>query len=267
MVKALRFKGDKKVKKRKRAEVDNGNTEESSSSKVAKQQGSEEPEGWVDSESLEDINGPIILTFSAARPICIACDAVGKVFASPIDSAEGEDLSTAEPTDVKQVWVATKIHGTEKYSFKSHHGRYLSCDRFGGLGATREAISPEEEFLPVPNELGGGRWALQTVRDKFLSVDEVGAGGATEIRGDAEAVGFKETFVVRLQARNKKRKKSGTEGKGKDKITRKELEEQAGVKLDDEQVKALKRARREGRFHEALLDIRVKFGKHDKFAY
>lgn len=59
------------------------------------------------------------------------------------------------------------------------------------------------------------------------------------------------------------------------------------MKLDDEQVKALKRARRgkhlnrlpnpsrkvaanpgiEGRFHEALLDIRVKFGKHDKFAY
>jgi len=59
------------------------------------------------------------------------------------------------------------------------------------------------------------------------------------------------------------------------------------VKLDDEQVKVLKRARRgkhlncllnplsrvaanlgvEGRFHEALLDIRVKFGKHDKFAY
>lgn len=129
------------------------------------------------------------------------------------------------------MWVATKIHGTEKFSFKSHHGRYLSCDKFGILSATREAISPEEEFLPILNELGGGRWALQTVRDKFLSVDEVGAGGTTEIRGDAEAVGFKETFVVRLQARNKKRKKSGVEAKGKDKITRKELEEQYDLLL------------------------------------
>ena len=173
-----------------------------------------------------DINGPVIFTFAASRPICIACDAAGKVFASPLETIEGEDLSTAEPTNVKQVWVATKIHGTEKYSFKSHHGRYLSCDKFGVLSAQREAISPEEEFLPIANELGAGRWALQTVRDKFVSVDEVGAGGNTEIRGDAESVGFKETFVIRLQGRNKKRTKTGFEEKGRDRITRKELEDQ-----------------------------------------
>jgi len=62
--------------------------------------------------------------------------------------------------------------------------------------------------------------------------------------------------------------------------------DRAGVKLNDDQVKMLKKARRgninpsqqeivciiadtatEGRFHEALLDVRVKFGKHDKFSY
>lgn len=143
---------------------------------------------------------------------------------------------------MKQVWVATKIHGSEKYSFKSHHGKYLSCDKHGILSATREAISPEEEFVPVRNELGGGRWALQTVRERFVGVDE--SGGTIEIRGDAESVGFGETWRVRLQRRNKKKSKLGSDGKVKDKITRKELEEQAGVKLDDDQVKALKRARR-----------------------
>ena len=51
MVKALRFKGDKKVKKRKRAETEDDNAGEGSSSKVAKQQEGEEAEGWVDSES------------------------------------------------------------------------------------------------------------------------------------------------------------------------------------------------------------------------
>jgi len=51
MVKALRFKGDKKVKKRKRAETEGDNAGEGSSSKVAKQQEGEEAEGWVDSES------------------------------------------------------------------------------------------------------------------------------------------------------------------------------------------------------------------------
>lgn len=144
---------------------------------------------------------------------------------------------------MKQVWVATKIHGCEKWSFKSHHGKYLGCDKHGILSATREAISPEEEFVPVRNELGGGRWALQTVRERFVGVDE--SGGVIEVRGDAESVGFGETWRLRLQKRNKKKTKGvGTDGKIKDKITRKELEELAGVKLDDDQVKTLKRSRR-----------------------
>lgn len=143
---------------------------------------------------------------------------------------------------MKQVWVATKIHGSEKYSFKSHHGKYLGCDKHGILSATREAISPEEEFVMVKNELGGGRWALQTVREKFVGVDE--SSGGIELRGDAESVGFGETWRVRLQRRNKKKSKVGTDGKIRDKATRKELEEQAGVKLDDDQLKTLRRARR-----------------------
>lgn len=141
------------------------------------------------------------------------------------------------------MWVATKIHGCEKWSFKSHHGKYLGCDKHGILSATREAISPEEEFVPVKNELGGGRWALQTVRERFVGVDE--SGGVIEVRGDAESVGFGETWRLRLQKRNKKKTKGvGADGKIKDKITRKELEELAGVKLDDDQVKTLKRSRR-----------------------
>lgn len=191
----------------------------------------------------DDINGPIILCFSASTPITLACDAAGKVFASPLLEVVGDDLSAAEPADVKQVWVATKIHGCEKWSFKSHHGKYLGCDKHGILSATREAISPEEEFIPVRNELGGGRWALQTVRERFVGVDE--RGGVIEVRGDAESVGFGETWRLRLQKRNKKKTKGiGADGKIRDKITRKELEELAGVKLDDDQVKTLKRSRK-----------------------
>lgn len=141
------------------------------------------------------------------------------------------------------MWVATKIHGCEKWSLKSHHGKYLGCDQHGILSATREAISPEEEFVPVRNELGGGRWALQTVRERFVGVDE--SGGVIEVRGDAESVGFGETWRLRLQKRNKKKTKGvGSDGKTKDKITRKELEELAGVKLNYNQIKTLKKSRR-----------------------
>ena len=68
-----------------------------------------------------------------------------------------------------------------------------------------------------------------------------------------------------MQARFKPKLKVAKEEKAKEKISRKELEEMAGRPLDDDVVKALKRARREGNFHEKMLDVKVK-GKHDKFA-
>jgi hypothetical protein len=161
----------------------------------------------------EDLTGPIIFTFSAARSaICIASDAAGAVFASPLDgAADAEDLASAEPDSVQQVWVCNRVHGTDKFSLKSHAGRYLSCDKHGILAATKEAISPEEEFDFVRSELGGGRWALRDVRERFIGAEERD-GGKVEVRGDREEVGYKETWTVRLQKRNKKRVKSGRGG-------------------------------------------------------
>ena len=44
-----------------------------------------------------------------------------------------------------------------------------------------------------------------------------------------------------------------------------DLEAEVGRRLEDDEVKMLKTARREGTYHEAMLDVKVK-GKHDKFA-
>ncbi|KAF8254088.1 actin-crosslinking protein [Wilcoxina mikolae CBS 423.85] len=277
MVSALRFKGEKKPKKRKRIAGSKDEDGESSAlaptSKKASTKKEHDPdeEGWVDSEVLDDLTGPILITLATTPPSCLASDAAGSVFASPLTLITGENLSTAEPSDVQQVWVCARVYGsTTKFTLKSHLGRYLSVDKHGVLSATREAISPEEEFTPVRAELGGGRWAWQTVREKFIGVEEGGKG--TVVRGDREEIGFCETWMVRLQKRNKVRVKAGgggTAGEGgmKDRVTRRELEELAGVKLENEQVKMLRKARREGGFHEALLNVRVKLGKHDKFAY
>jgi protein FRG1 len=167
------------------------------------------------------------------------------------------------------VWVCARVYGnTEKFTLRSYTGKYLSCTKEGELSATRDAIGPEEEFVPVRSELGGGRWAWQTCRDKFLGVDEKASG--VVVRGDRDDVGFRETWTVRLQRRNKVRVKAGggeEKGRTKDRVGRKELEDMAGFPLDDEQVKLLRKARKEGGFHEAMLDLKVKHGKHDKFAY
>jgi len=42
--------------------------------------------------------------------------------------------------------------------------------------------------------------------------------------------------------------------------------DRAGKELNDDEVKTLKRARKDGNFQSALLDLRHK-GKHDKHAY
>jgi len=218
---------------------------------------------------IEDLTGPLIFCIATTPPSALSSDATGAVFGSALSEIEGENLSTAEPTQVQQVWVCTKIYGstTPKYSLRSHTGKYLGCDAHGMLSATREAISAEEEWVPAPQP-GGGRWAWQAVRGGFIGVEEK-EGKGVMVRGDREDVGFRETWTVRLQKRNKVKVKAGggDAGKIKDRVTRKELEELAGVSLDDEQVKKLRKARKEGGFHEALLDIRVKHGKHDKFAY
>ena len=67
-----------------------------------------------------------------------------------------------------------------------------------------------------------------------------------------------------MQARFKPRIKASKEEKAREKISRRELEEAVGRRLEEDEVKRLKRARREGDYHEVMLDLKVK-GKHDKY--
>jgi protein FRG1 len=67
-----------------------------------------------------------------------------------------------------------------------------------------------------------------------------------------------------MQARFKPRHKQSKEERALAKISRRELEEAVGRRLDEDEVRLLKKARRQGNYHEALLDFKVK-NKHDKF--
>jgi len=154
------------------------------------------------------------------------------------------------------------VIGSNKISLKTATGKFLSCDKIGILSASKEAIGPQEEWEPIKRDDG---WALQNVFERFLSVDEVAAGGKTEIRGDADSVGFNETFTLRIQARLRKKSKTALVVSSEPKASRRDLEKIVGKPLTDEQVKDLRRARKEGWFNSALLDIRTK-SKSDKYA-
>lgn len=139
--------------------------------------------------------------------------------------------------------------------------RYLSCDSFGVFSARTEAMSPEETFLCSAYPETPSTFHIQTAREKFISVTDDGK----YIRGDAESISSNTTVRIRMQARFKPKLKASKESKAKEKISRKALEEAVGRKLDDDEVRKLKKARVQGDYHEAVLDVRVK-GKHDKYS-
>ncbi|KAJ9132978.1 Protein frg1 [Pleurostoma richardsiae] len=270
MVKPLTFKGEKKPKKRKRPEVESGGAEDGDSKQLkvaagAEGEDAENDDSWVSAEAVSDVSGPIMFVLPTDPPVALACDAYGKVFTIPVENIVDGNPASAEPHDVRQVWVANKIAGTENYRFKGHHGKYLSCDKYGIFSATSEAVSPLESFILIATADTPGTFQVQTLRDTFLTVKPATKANAPpEVRGDAADITFDTTLRIRMQARFKPRLKASKEEKANQKISRRELEEAVGRRLEEHEVKILKRARREGDYHERLLDLKVK-NKHDKY--
>ncbi|KAI0598962.1 FRG1-like family-domain-containing protein [Biscogniauxia sp. FL1348] len=271
MVKPLSFKGDKKPKKRKRTEAESSSTDVtaagSSKTAVAKVTADdvESDDSWVSADVVGDVVGPIMIVLPTEPPTCLACDANGKIFTDPIVNIIDGNPSSAEPHDVRQVWVANKIYGTENFRFKGRYGKYLSCDKYGILTATSEAVSPPETWNVIATADTPGTFQIQTLRETFLTAKEsTKANGTPEVRGDATEINFDTTVRIRMQARFKPRLKASKESKAKEKVSRRELEEAAGRRLDEDEVRTLKKARREGDYHEKLLDLKSK-NKHDKY--
>ncbi|ERT01799.1 protein FRG1 [Sporothrix schenckii 1099-18] len=297
MVKPLTFKGDKKVKKRKHRDRDRDREPDDAARKRTAVQvaGGDETvaddDTWVSAEALGDVSGPVLIVLPGTgdtKPAALACDANGKVFAMAIENIVDGNPASAEPHDVRQVWVASRVVGTEHFLFKGHHGKYLGCDKYGLFSATSIAVSPLESFVLVDAAAASATqnketeaaqepdvFQIKTLRDTFLSVQpHKGTAGAakaakadavSDVRGDAAEAGIYTGVRIRMQARFKPRIKASKEEKAREKISRRELETAAGRRLEDDEVKLLKRARRDGDYHERLLDLKVK-GKSDTYA-
>ena len=127
MVKPLAFKGDKKPhKKRKRAPDETKDDDAPSSKQLATtaDAAADEDENWVSADAVTDISGPVVLVLPTEPVSCMAVDQFGKVFTSKIENMVENEPSSAEPHDVRQVWISQRIVGTEnRFTFKGHHGR------------------------------------------------------------------------------------------------------------------------------------------------
>ena len=117
MVKALSFKGDKpKPKKRKRAQEDKDATEDVPATKqlAAADAEPKEDENWVSVDNVSDLAGPVMVVFPSEPVVALACDQLGSVFASKVENMVEGVASSAEPHDVRQVFVVTRVVGSEQ---------------------------------------------------------------------------------------------------------------------------------------------------------
>ena len=154
MVKPLIFKGDKKPKKRKHPDSDpiratdgvaatttnpsanlnpttttsnpkKGKVDENNTNNNEDNDDDDDDDTWVDADAITDIAGPVVLVLPTEPPAALASDVNGSVFASQLENMVDGNARTVEPHDVRQVWVATRVAGTETWSLKGHHGKYV----------------------------------------------------------------------------------------------------------------------------------------------
>lgn len=126
MVKPLTFKGDKPKKRKRETDTSTGpKPRKTTAPALAEDSTENQPEenSWVSADAPSDIAGPVVLVLPSDTPTCVASDANGTVFASVLENLVEGDPGTAEPHDVRQVWVATRVAGTEGFSFKGSHGK------------------------------------------------------------------------------------------------------------------------------------------------
>ncbi|KAF9227501.1 hypothetical protein BS17DRAFT_773883 [Gyrodon lividus] len=268
----LKFKGEKTRKKRRRDD------EEGGSSKHRRVEEDDNPETWVMPETPAEIRGPTFMIHpSDPSPISVNFDSTrNRIILHPLDkesTSEAPSLLDRVPTEVAQVWVTTRVAGSPTINLRTGtgEGKFLSCDKHGIVSADREARGPEEEWTPII--LPDGMIAFMNVYENYLSVDEV-AGGALQLRGDSEEVGFRERFWVKIQNKykkeaheEKKKREDGSELTVVDEASVNRLHQAWGAGrsvTSSEDKKELKRAQKEGRLAEVLLDRRSKL-KSDRF--
>lgn len=278
-VKRLSFKGD--TRKRKRVNLV-PSEENIITKRLAKEQQANEENTWTTASSMEDLNGPLIITFmyDEGYPIALSLDPRGSLFTSALPTS-------LEPNDVRQVFVIATIPtgkataSEKRYSLKSGGcARYLGADRIGSLSCDSDAISDSHYWTLVQRPDG---WALRSPYDLYLSIqpkqirnepsessvdqnNTKGTGkGGYDIRCDSEDVGFCEAFLLRTQPQHRIAQTSATRHSANTTFTtRLELEKRVGRKLEDEELQSLRKAEKAGDLGEAILDMRVK-GRSDKF--
>ncbi|XP_011442674.2 protein FRG1 homolog [Magallana gigas] len=251
----LRLKGhkDKKhkkhKKKRKHDEIDNSSQGSSHTDPDIAAHG-----GWWKAKKFEDITGNVAIEIGDSR------------YVSAVDNGTfrlGEPRDQGDGPEAEEILTAVQVSDT-KIALKSGYGKYLTVDPDGDVTGKAEAIGMREQWEPVFQD---GKMALNGSNGKFLSANR-----DDEIVCLSSKAGEQEIIQIRLNTSLEVDPLENIPKEERGKVKETEINyvkkfqsfQDRKLKVSKEDVSSLKKAKKEGIFHETLLDRREKM-KADRY--
>ncbi|ESO93667.1 hypothetical protein LOTGIDRAFT_104723 [Lottia gigantea] len=210
--------------------------------------------GWWEVKEFESIVGNVAIEMSDMRYVS-AMDNGGFTL--------GDKISKGEGPDPVEILTAIKINDT-KIALKSGYGKYLGVDTDGKLIGKAEAVGSREQFEPVFQD---GKMAINGCNGRFVSVTKDGdIICSSKTAGDTEMIKIRSSISLeRDPLEDIPKEERGTLKESEIKYVKKfQSYKNNKLRINENSVGELIKARQTGKLHESLLDRREKM-KADRY--
>ncbi|XP_023190368.1 protein FRG1 isoform X2 [Xiphophorus maculatus] len=174
-----------------------------------------------------------------------------------------QDIVDDEGPDPPEQLTAIKLSDT-RIAFKSGYGKYLGINSDGLVMGRSDAIGSREQWEPVFQD---GKMALLAANGCFISYSDDG-----DIVANSKTAGDAEMLKIRTSTEREVKHKDELADEDRGNVKSCEVNyvkkfqsfQDRRLRVNEDDASTLKKARVDGKFHEALLDRRSKM-KADRY--